>query len=69
MIELRWVEQTEPASHSHEYGQTMRVLQYRTAFPGYDEGEGFYISDRTYVKWSDWLDVPVVKDALNGAGK
>lgn len=57
MVELRWIERTEPAYRNHQTGLSLpavtdRVLQWRD-LKGND-GWGDI--------WSDWQDVPTVKE-------
>lgn len=57
MIELRWLEKTHVPEHGGATGYTYKVLQYRQRdyenlgpFSGYSK------------KWSDWTDVPEVRE-------
>lgn len=65
MVELRWLETTEPAYVNHQTGLTLpavtkRVLQYRTHefYRNIDTG---YISGG-WGEWSPWIDVPTVRE-------
>lgn len=52
MIELRWLQRSEPVPGHPDCGQYVKVLQYRVLKP--PQGH------KSRGSWSDWQDVPVV---------
>ena len=55
MLELRWIERKLDPEFGKDMGKVNRVLQYRTG------RYGTYVSDPAII-WSDWQDVPTVKE-------
>jgi hypothetical protein len=57
MIDLRFVERVEVISENPNYDltRTIRVLQWRK----------FLDPNTNYQRWSDWVDVPIVKEPTN----
>lgn len=56
MIELRYVERWESSA---DFGHLVKCLQYRVL------GEPEQTGETEFTRaWSDWLDVPTVKDSV-----
>lgn len=60
MIELRWVERSEPLPHDPRIAHTVRVLQYRKLEIGVPIIEENVLKGYER-KWTDWIDVPTVR--------